>query len=346
MRCLVTGGTGFLGRHLVRALLEGGHEVRALVRRDALSLERAGAELVRGDVLEPATLAPALEGVDVCYHLAGAVQHRGEPTALYRLHVDGTRHVLAAAAGKVDRVVHVSTSGTVAVSTDPDAVFDESAPYATEVVRRWPYYLSKIYAEKVAFEAHARGDVPVVVLNPSLLLGPEDEGLSSSDVLLRFLRREVPAVPPGGINFVDVRDAAAAAAAATSRGRPGERYLLGGPNMTIEAFFVLMEKVSGVPAPSIKAPAAVHDATTSVLDAIEEMVDVESEESVAYEMAGHCWYLDASKAVAELGFEARPPEATLRDAVAWIRSSRDGLPRPKGVLGSAVRGIRRAIGRR
>lgn len=344
MDVLVTGATGFLGRHLVRALRAEGHAVRALVRSDAPALEKLGATPVKGDVLEPGTLGPAVDGADVVFHLAGQVQHRGVPTALYDLHVNGTRHVLEAAArGKVGRVVHVSTSGTIAVSTTPDRVAREDAPYALETVRRWPYYLSKIYAEKVA---RGFADVPVVVVSPSLLLGPEDDALSSSDVLLRFLRKEVPAVPPGGLNFVDVRDAAAATAAAATKGRPGERYLLGGPNMTVEAFFVLLSKVSGVPGPTLKAGATVNDATARVLGALEELADDGTDEAVAYAMAGHFWYLDASKAQAELGFTARSPEATLRDAVTWLRA-RGPLPsRPGGLLGAVVGNVRRAIGSR
>jgi dihydroflavonol-4-reductase len=343
MDVLITGATGFLGRHLVRALVEQGHTVRALVRSDAPGLEKDGARPIHGDVLEPGTLAPACAGAEVVFHLAGQVQHRGSPTALYDLHVDGTRNVLAAAeAAKVARVVHVSTSGTIALSTRGDRVAREDAPYAIEAARRWPYYLSKIYAEKVALEP--RG-VPVVVVSPSLLLGPEDDGLSSSQALIRFLRREVPAMPPGGLNFIDVRDAALAVAAAATKGRPGERYLVGGPNMTIEAFFVLLEKVSGVPAPTLKAGATVNDLTSRALEALEDVTGADTDESVAYAMAGHFWYLDATKAQQELGVTARSPEATIRDAVAWLRS-RGTLPRVGGLLGSVVGNVRRAIGTR
>lgn len=343
MDCLVTGATGFLGRQLVRTLIEQGHAVRALVRSEAPGLEEDGARPLHGDVLEPATLGPACAGAEVVFHLAGQVQHRGTPTSLYQLHVEGTRNVLAAAeAAGVRRVVHVSTSGTVALSTRGDRIAREDAGWAVEAARRWPYYLSKIFAEKVALAPRA---VEVVVVSPSLLLGPQDDGLSSSAALVRFLKREVPAVPPGGLNFVDVRDAAAAVAAAATKGRAGERYLVGGPNMTIEAFFVLLEKVSGVPAPTLKAPAAVNDLTARALEALEDVTGADTDESVAYSMAGHFWYLDASKAQAELGFTPRSPEATLRDAVAWLRQ-RGPLPKTGGLLGSVVGGVRRAIGAR
>ena len=344
MECVVSGATGFLGRHLVRALIGAGHGVRAVVRRESLSLEWEGATLIKGDVLDPEALRAACDGAEVVYHLAGRVQHKGEPTELYQLHVEGTRNMLAAAAeAGAGRFVHMSTSGAIAVGTEPHQVPDETAPYATETVRRWPYYLSKIYAEKLALEAHTRGKIPVVVLNPSLLLGPEDETLGSSQVLLRFLRQEIPMVPPGGINVVDVRDVADAAVAAATKGRPGERYLLGGPNMTLEAFFVLLAKVTGKPAPTLRASKGMNRVAGRVIGALEDVGGLEGDESVAYEMAGHYWYLDARKAQSELGFTPRPTEQTLRDAVAWVRSQ-GPIPTEEGTLGSLVRGFKRVIG--
>lgn len=347
MKCLVTGGTGFLGRHLVRQLLAEGHEVRVLVRKDALSLEREGAELVRGDVLDEASLGPACDGVETVFHLAGRVEHTpGEPTELYRLHIEGTRLMLAAAEqAKVGRFVHMSSSGTIAVQQEDGRIPNEDVPYALEAVRHWPYYLSKIYAEKVALEAHRRGRIPVVVVNPSLLLGPEDESLGSSLVILRFLRREVPAVPPGGLNFVDVRDAATATVAAATKGRPGERYLLGGQNMTVEAFFVLLSKVTGIRPPAVRVSHGVNDAAVSVLSALETVGGFTGDESFAYAMAGCYWYLDASKAKQELGFRPRSGEQTLRDAVAWIRSQGPLPEVERHTMGALVRGLQRVLGR-
>ncbi len=345
MNCLVTGGTGFLGRHLVRQLLEQEHGVRALVRSESLSLERAGADMIVGDVLEPETLVEAVEGIDTVFHLAGRVQHKGEPTEVYQLHVEGTRNMLAAAkAAGVKRFVHMSSSGTIAVSEDPAPIADETAPYAVETVRNWPYYLSKIFAEKLALEAHARGDVPVVVLNPSLLLGPDDEGFGSSQILLRFLREEIPAIPPGGINFVDVRDVATAAIAAAERGTPGERYLLGGPNMTLEAFLCMLTKVTGTRAPTILASRSANKVASRVLSIVEDLGGFEGDESVAYQMAGHYWYLDPRKAQSELDFQPRPPEVTLREAVAYIRSQ-GPIPESHGTMGSLVRGFKRVLGK-
>lgn len=345
MRCLVTGATGFLGSHLLQALRADGHEVQCLVRRNAPSVTDAGATAIRGDVLDPEAVSRATEGCEVVFHLAGRVQHTGEPTGLYDVHIGGTRNVVeAAAAHGVRRVVHMSTSGTVAVST-ADTIACDSAPYALETVRNWPYYLSKIYAEKVAFEAHRKGKVEVIVISPSLLLGPNDDRLSSSKVLVRFLKKEVGGIPPGGLNLVDVRDAAAATLAAATRGEAGTRYLLGGPNMTLDAFFVLLQRVSGVSAPTLKVPSAANSLTARILGAVEDWADTDADEGVAYAMAGHYWYLDSRRATADLGFDARPPEQTLRDAVEWLRS-RGPLPRTGALFGTAVHGVRRLLGGR
>ncbi|MBI3722707.1 NAD-dependent epimerase/dehydratase family protein, partial [bacterium] len=183
---LVTGGTGFLGSHVVSALLEKGERVRALVRRPRPDLKARGIEVAIGDVVEAGSLDAAFRGVTRVIHLAGRVDRAPEAAdELYLVHVDGARNVLRAAArAKVSRFVHVSTSGTTAVSDSPDPIKDERAPDAVEVVRAWPYYLSKIFAERLALEAASlgvrlesgeRAKVPVVVVSPSLLLGPGDE---------------------------------------------------------------------------------------------------------------------------------------------------------------------------
>jgi dihydroflavonol-4-reductase len=139
--------------------------------------------------------------------------------------------------------------GTIAVSKEP-LLLDERAPYPTEIVSGWPSYLSKIYQEKLALDVAATLGLELMVVNPSLLLGPRDERNSSTGDVRRFLRREIPVVPEGGISFVDARDAATATVAALTRGRAGERYLLSGPNWTCADYFGRLERASKVRAPS------------------------------------------------------------------------------------------------
>ena len=193
-RVLITGASGFLGRHVVSQLIEaagaaaqGSSQIRALVRRPSLFLERQGVDMVMGDICDPEIATRAMEGVTAVYHLAGFVSRDpADGPRLYQVHVDGTRTVLrAAAAAGVKRVVVASTSGTVAVSRDADAISNESAPYRHAIVSRWPYYLSKIYQEQTSFELGRELGLEVVVVNPSLLLGPDDErGSSTLDTVL------------------------------------------------------------------------------------------------------------------------------------------------------------------
>jgi dihydroflavonol-4-reductase len=237
-----------------------------------------------------------------------------------RLHVDGTRRLLerAAAAG-VRRVVVASTSGTVAVSRDA-AVLDEGAGYATETVAGWPYYASKIYQEKLAFDLGAKLGIEVVCVNPSLLLGPGDRRLSSTGDVLRFLRGQIPVVPDGGINFVDARDAAAATLAALDRGVAGERYLLGGPNWTVKEFFGRMSRIAKVPAPRLRLPASLSRVGASLLEHVYRARGKEPPvDRISVEMSEHFWYVDSSKAERVLGFQARDPALTLADTIKYLR---------------------------
>ena len=174
-KVLVTGATGFLGRHVTRALVEAGHDVRVLVRRESKRL--SGVEQVKGDIDDAGSLARALAGREQVHHLAGLVSRDPKDASrMMRVHVDGTRRLLEAAVqAGVGRVILASSSGTVGVSKDPDFVATEDSPWAIPVAKGWPYYLSKIYQEQVALEA-ARGSGPeVVILNPTLLLGPGDD---------------------------------------------------------------------------------------------------------------------------------------------------------------------------
>jgi len=320
---LVTGGTGFLGEHVVRRLLEDGrYQVRVMARSHAPVLETLDVEIVRGDVTsDEAELAGALAGCAGVFHLAGMVSRDPDDGQLMmRVHVDGSRRLMAAAAkARVKRVVLASTSGTVAVARD-DEPRDETAPYATEVVSNWPYYLSKIYQEKETLRLGTELGIEVVVVNPSLLLGPGDRRMSSTGDVQRFMRKQIPIVPDGGVNFVDVRDAAAATVAAMERGRPGERYLLGGPNWTCKEFFGRLERVTKVSGPRLRLPNNLSRFGASVLEHLYKKLDREPPvDRMSVEMSEHFWYVDSSKAERELGFEAREPTETLVDTVRYLR---------------------------
>ncbi|BDG01920.1 NAD-dependent epimerase/dehydratase family protein [Anaeromyxobacter oryzae] len=330
MNLLVTGGTGFLGTALVPILAGEGHRLRLLQRSAAADAERLGAEVVRAAIGDADAIRAALDGVEAVVHLAGQVSFDpGDPARLYDLHVQGTRRLLeASAAAGVKRVVLASSSGTIAVSRD-DRIATEADPYPFDVVGGWPYYLSKIYQEKAALRIQRDTGLPVVVLNPSLLLGPGDARLSSTDVVFKFMERRIPAMPSGGLSFVDVRDAAAAFAAALVRGRPGERYLLGGANMSFRELFGRLERLTGVPAPRVALPSRVNVAGVRLLEKLSAWRGAEAPiDARSVEMGEHFWYCASTRAEEELGFVARDPQETLFETVRWLDAHVRGRSRP------------------
>jgi dihydroflavonol-4-reductase len=320
VRILVTGGTGFLGSALVPLLAAEGHSLRLLARGGAPAAEALGAEVVRAPLEDRDAVRRATEGVEAVFHLAGQVSFDPkDPAALYRLHVEGTRLLLEACCeAGVGRFVLASSSGTIGVSRT-ERIATEEDGYPIAAVGRWPYYLSKIYQEKTALRFHRDAGLPVVVLNPSLLLGPGDARLSSTDVVFKFLERRIPAMPTGGLSFVDVRDAARAFAAALTRGRPGERHLLGGANMTFGEFLGRLGRLSGVPVPRVRLPSSVNVAGARLLERFHAWRESEPPISPEEVEMGECWwYVDSRKAERELGFSARDPQETLHETVRFL----------------------------
>lgn len=317
MKLLVTGATGFLGSTLVPLLSEAGHEVRALVRSDAAF---PGVDCARGDVRDPESLRRALRGIEGVFHLAGLVSRDpADGRRMYELHVDGTRNLLAAAErAQVSRVVLASSSGTIGVSRTRRIATEED-DYPIEAVGRWPYYLSKIYEEKLAIEAARRG-LPLVILNPSLLLGPGDARMSSTGDIYRFLMGRIPVLPRGGISFVDVRDAAEAFVAALTRGNVGERHLLGAVNWEFQEFFARLGRIAHRPAPPLRMPSRLKIATAHLLERWARERGREPELPASDVEMGECWFfIDSSKSARLLGFRPRDPLETLSDTVRYVR---------------------------
>ncbi len=312
----VGGATGFLGAHLVRELKLAGHELVLASRSGGVS---EGLPVQSVDVLDANAVAESARGCDGAFLATGKVtRERDAGEELHRAHVLGTRAALTGLreAG-VSRVVVASTSGTLAVSTNDEQIADESARAPLELLAMWPYYRSKLYAEREALALNQPG-FEVILVNPSLLLGPGDTRESSTGDVRRFLERSIPAIPGGGLAFVDVRDAARGMHLAFLRGRAGERYLLNAKNMTVAAFFQRLERISGVKAPALRMPSSrplaigMNRLFSKAVRAIggEPPVD-----EVSVELAQYFWYCSAAKAERELGFAARDPGETLRETV-------------------------------
>jgi dihydroflavonol-4-reductase len=320
VKYLVTGSTGFLGTHLVRDLELRGHEVVGFARSSG------------GDVLDPESVRRAAQGCDGAFHCAGKVSRKpSDAEALYRTHVEGTRSVLDAChAAGVKRVVIASTSGTVAVSERPEPVLSESAATPIGLIGRWPYYRAKLFAEQLAL-ARSREAFDVVSVNPSLLLGPGDVNGSSTGDVRTFLEGGVGAIPAGGLSFVDVRDAAQALRLAMDRGRPGERYLVGGCNLTMREFLNRLARVSGVRPPWISLPRSrgfVRLGASWVERVTSRLGMASPVDATTADMAQCFWYVDATKARLDLGWTARDPNVTLYETVEDLRVR--GVVWPRG----------------
>jgi dihydroflavonol-4-reductase len=320
---LVTGATGFLGGHLIDQLrrTEPDTHLRVLCRGRSRRDSDASLDVVPGDVTSPEDVDRAVSGATQIYHLAGFVSRDPRDRhKLYRVHIEGTRNICEAALRhRVEKIVIVSSSGTIAVG--PGAVIhDEQSGYKNDVVAQWPYYLSKIFQEKLALSYVHLRRLPVVVVNPSLLLGPGDEhGSSTGDVQL-FLEGQIQALPAGGLNFVDARDVAGGLIAAMRAGRIGERYLLGGTNWTFRQLIDSVAGIAGLRAPKIQLSLGASLLGASVLRLIYPLVGKEYKlDEASIRMSALFWYCSSEKARAQLGFTTRDPMETLKDTVGDIR---------------------------
>ena len=323
-KILITGGTGFLGTHIVRQLLDAGEtNLRVMASSVPEWMTDAGVEAARGSVTNRNDVVAAVTNASAIFHLAGRVSRdNGDAAVMNKVHVEGTRILCEAAkeAG-VKTILLASSSGTIAVSED-EQIFDETFPRPVDIFSRWAYYASKYYQERAALESFDGKGLRLVILNPSLLLGPDDERLSSTKPVLDFLARKIPYSPSGGLNFVDARDAAAAFIAALEKGRHQENYLLGAANMTFPEFFARLERLSGISAPMLKVPKKLAMAGSSMIESVfKNWGKTSPVASNEVEQAEYFWYFDSSKAEEELGFAPRDPQETLNDTIIYLRKN-------------------------
>ncbi len=322
---LITGGTGFLGSHLVRQLVaEGNKDIRVMATSIPEWLVDLGVETFAGSITNAEDVKRAVDGITDVYHLAGKVsRERDDAREMYKIHVEGTRLLCdAARQSGVKSIVMASTSGTIAVTEKGDVIPDETFLQPFDIISRWPYYNSKSYQETAALERFNGKGLRLVILNPSLLLGPGDERLSSTKVILDFMARKISAVPNGGVSFVDARDAATTFRVAMKKGRHGERYLLGAANWTFERFFARLERLTKVSRPKFALPSKFVVTGAQLIDSLFRQWDFASPvEPGAIEMAQYFWYLNCAKATRELGFKPRDPGETLHDTVGYLRQN-------------------------
>ncbi|HEX3318236.1 MAG TPA: NAD-dependent epimerase/dehydratase family protein [Solirubrobacteraceae bacterium] len=315
-KTLVTGASGLIGSNLVRALLERGDDVRLLLRPTAPTdnLDRLACERTTGDILDRRSVRRALREVERVFHVAGTTSLRKPAAEVYRVNVDGTRIVLEEClrAG-VERVVHTSSVAAVGPaergSTADETQLFEAGAYGI------PYVNAKHEAEVQALRMAARG-LPVVIVNPGHVFGRGDVHRSSTDIVRRFLRRQIPAYVDGALNIVDVRDVARGQLAADEHGVPGERYILGNRNYTLDRLFADLGRVSGVEPPALKLPLPL---ALAFAEAEARLPGRASITPVEVRAAGLWWTVRSNKAKRELGWRPSPHEDTIEATVDWYR---------------------------
>jgi Nucleoside-diphosphate-sugar epimerases len=323
-KILITGGTGFLGTHIVRQFLDAGEKnLRVMASSVPEWMTDAGVEAAEGSVTNRDDVANAVKNVSAIFHLAGKVSRDNkDAAAMNKIHLEGTRVLCESAKESgVKTLILASSSGTIAVSED-EQVFDETFPQPVEVFSRWAYYASKYYQERVALENFDGDARRLVIMNPSLLLGPDDERLSSTKPVLDFLARKIPYTPSGGLNFVDARDAATAFITALEKGKHQQKYLLGAINMAFPEFFGRLERLSGVAKPMLRMPKQLAMTGAGIISSVfKNWGKASPVEPKEVEQAEYFWYFDSTKAKEELAFEPRDPQETLNDTISYLRES-------------------------
>jgi dihydroflavonol-4-reductase len=329
MLAFVTGATGFLGSHVARVLAEQGAELRLLVRptSDLRNLEGLNADRVIGDLRDPASIAKALSGCDVVFHVAADYRLwvRGRDCSeMYRSNVEGTRFLLEAAQKHgVRRIVYTSSVATMGFTSNRNGnVADEKSPVGIEDMIGH-YKRSKFMAEQVAVDA-ARSGVDVVIVNPTTPMGERDiKPTPTGRIVVDFLKRKFPAYVETGLNLVDATECARGHVQALEKGRSGERYILGGENLTLKQILDRLAAITNLPSPTVKLPYIIAPAAGVVDEMVTgRLLGREPRATIdAVRMGRKMMFVSSAKAERELGWRTVPVDGALRRSVEWFRAN-------------------------
>jgi dihydroflavonol-4-reductase len=325
MKAFVTGATGFVGSHVAQVLSEQGAELRLLVRpaSDQRNIESLPGERVVGDLREPEKLEQAIAGCEVIFHVAADYRlWVRDPDQMYRSNVEGTRAILnAAAKNQVRRVVYTSSVATMGFNGNGQPA-DENSPVSLDQMIG-PYKRSKFMAEQLAIQA-GRGHLDVVVVNPTTPVGERDiKPTPTGRIVVDFLKRKFPAYLDTGLNLVDVRECALGHLAALEKGRSGERYILGGENLTLKQILDRLAEITGLPSPQVRVPYVVALAAGVVDELVTgRILGREPRATVdAVRMSRKKMFVSTAKAEGELGWKPVSVKDALRRAVDWFRKN-------------------------
>jgi dihydroflavonol-4-reductase len=325
MKAFLTGATGFLGSHVARVLASQGAELRLLVRptSNLKNLEGLHAETATGDLRDSASLDKAISGCDTVFHVAADYRlWVRDPDEMYRSNVDGTRALLEVARKNgVRRVVYTSSVATMGFTRNGNPADEDSPVALADMIGH--YKRSKFMAEQLAINA-GRSGMQVVVVNPTTPVGEQDiKPTPTGRIILDFLKRKFPAYVDTGLNLVDVTECARGHVAALEKGKSGERYILGGENLTLKQILDKLAAITGLSSPTVKLPyffafaaAAVDETITGRILHREPRATID-----AVRMGRKKMFASSAKAERDLGWKIVPAENALRRAVDWFRNN-------------------------
>jgi dihydroflavonol-4-reductase len=324
MLAFITGATGFVGSHVARVLAGQGADLRLLVRAgsDTRNLEGLNAERVIGDLRDPASIEQAMAGCDTVFHVAADYRlWVRDPDQMYQSNVEGTRAVLdAARKNRVRRVVHTSSVATMGFTSNGHLA-DEDSPVKLESMIG-PYKRSKFMAEQLALKAGASG-MDVVVVNPTTPVGEQDiRPTPTGRIVVDFLKKKFPAYVDTGLNLVDVRECARGHLTALEKGKSGERYILGGENLTLKQILDKLAVITGLPSPKVRVPYAMALAAGVVDEVVTgRILGKEPRATIdAVRMGRKKMFVSSAKAERDLGWNPSPVDGALRRAVEWFQT--------------------------
>jgi dihydroflavonol-4-reductase len=321
---LVTGATGFVGAAVARALLAAGHQVRVLARPSSDRRNLAGLDVAvaEGSLEDAASLSAAVAGCRYLFHVAADYRlWVPDPGAMFRANVDGTRALMKAALGAgVERIVYTSSVATLGLAKD--GVADEATP-SGEADMIGPYKRSKFLAERVVDELVSENGLPAVIVNPSTPIGPGDvKPTPTGRIIVEAAKGKMPGYVDTGLNIVHVDDVAAGQLLAAEQGKIGERYILGGENLSLAEILAIVARAVGRRPPALKIPYAV---VLPIAAGAEMMARITGREPFTtldgVRMSRKKMYFSSAKAMRELGYRPRPAGAAIADAIAWFEAN-------------------------
>jgi dihydroflavonol-4-reductase len=325
MLVFVTGATGFLGSHVARALAENGADLRLLVRASSNrnNIADLKADVVIGDVREPSSLGKAISGCDTVFHVAADYRlWVRDPAEMYRANVEGTRAILEAARKTgVRRVVYTSSVATMGFASNGQPANEDSPVSLDNMIG--PYKRSKYMAEQVALEV-TRSGMDVVIVNPTTPIGERDiKPTPTGRIVVDFLKKKFPAYVDTGLNLVDATECARGHIAAFEKGRNGERYILGGENLTLKQILDKLAAITGLPSPKVRVPYLVALATGVVDEIVTGRIRGREPRATidAVRMGRKKMFVSSTKAERELGWKVLPVHDALRRAADWFRAN-------------------------